>query len=610
MYAPAAVHQYLALRLALIAVLFLTCFSLRAQSPESSGGVRKIEVLGAETFEFRTDPDSRKRILSGNVRLRHEDALMWCNTAILFMEYNFVEAEGKVRIRKGDSIDIYGDKLLYYGDSKTGKLTGNVRLYDKTMELHTPVLDYDLDRDIGNFSQGGKMISDSTVLSSKFGTYFHQTKMAHFKGDVVLENPRFTMYADSMRYDTESKIAWFTGPTRVVENDGSMIYCESGYYDTKNDIARFGENTRITKDNSILEARVVDYDQKTKSGYAEGNVYWRDTVETVEIFSGFAIYKEDSSYIKSFGDPLLVDADGTDTLYLSADTLISFSYPRQADPLVADSIVVLERGDMPDSLFLDIDETVIPEDTTGATTDSIRVFIAYNQVKLLRKNMSALCDSLYYSSLDSTYKLYGSPVLWVDSTQFSSDSVYLRMVNKKISHVTLYHNALIIHWSDTNGVFNQTAGRQVDGYFENDSLRRLEVSGNGQSIYFIKDDSSRYIGANRTECARIVAYFEGNELQRILFETEPEAVFTPIRQVDFGAFLLNGFAWHWQKKPMTKYDIIRNANPFQTFHLEQRGNAADPTVPDKELHEELDIEEPMEIESQENGMIKLKRKKE
>jgi lipopolysaccharide export system protein LptA len=572
MYAPAPVFLTILYRVAaLVGVLIISIPVFSQEATSTRGGTKRIEVLGAEKFEFRTEADSRKRILSGNVRLRHEDALMWCNTAILFMEYNFVEAEGKVHIQKGDSIDIYGDKLLYYGDNKSGLLTGNVRLYDRTMELLTPQLEYDLDRDIGNFSQGGKLISDSTTLTSKSGTYFHKNKMAHFKGDVVLANPRFTMYADSMRYNTDTKVAYFTGPTRVVEKDGSIIYCESGFYDTKNDIAKFGENTRMSKDNSILEARSIDYNQKTKSGYATGNVYWQDTVETVEIFSDHAIYKEDSSYIKSFGDPLLVDADGSDTLYLSADTLISYAFPR---PL--DTIPAIERTET-DSLsteFVIIDSLLIPEisdsivvDTPATASDSIRVFMAYNNVKLLRKNMSALCDSLFYSSMDSTYKLYGSPVLWVDSTQFTSDSVYLRMSDKKINQVTLYQNALIIHWSDTNGVFNQTAGRQVDGFFENDSLRRMEVTGNGESIYFIKDDSSRYIGANRTECGRITAFFEQNELQRILFETEPEAKFTPIRQVNFESFKLNGFAWHWDKKPMNKYDIIRNNNPFQTFHL-------------------------------------------
>jgi len=571
MYAPVSTHIICSIRYLIFFVCLLSLSEVTGQPPvisSSTGERKKIEVLGADRFEFRTEEDSRKRKLIGNVRLKHEDALMWCSSAVLFMEYNYVEAEGRIHINKSDTINIYGDKLVYYGDTKSGRITGNVELYDKTMVLKTPTLEYDLDKDIGYFMQGGTMTTDSTSLTSETGTYYHQSNLAFFKGKVVMNNPRFTMYADSMRYNTEKQIAYFTGPTRIVEKDGNVIYCESGYYDTRNDLAKFGDNIRMSKGNSILEAKNLDYDQKKKSGIAEGNVYWQDTVETVEIFSGNAVYKEDSSYVKSFGDPLLVDADGEDTLYLSADTLISYSYLKPFDS----TSLLLAPGD---SL------TAMEQDTLPDSSDSIRVFFAYNHVKLLRKNMSALCDSLYYSSLDSTYKLYGMPILWVDSTQFTSDSVYLRTGSKKIQQITLFDKALILQWSDTNGVFNQTAGRRVDGYFEEDSLRKMIVQGNAQSIFFVKDDSSRYIGANKADCAAITAYFAENTVQRIVFENQPTAVFTPIRQVDFGTFRLDGFNWQWEKKPKNKYDIIRNNNPFQTFHLEKRdGNiSGNPVLP-------------------------------
>ncbi len=55
-----------------------------------------------------------------------------------------MNAYGHVSIEQGDSLHVDADRLKYNGADRMARMEGNVRLNDRSMELTTPALDYDM----------------------------------------------------------------------------------------------------------------------------------------------------------------------------------------------------------------------------------------------------------------------------------------------------------------------------------------------------------------------------------------------------------------------------------------------------------------------------------
>lgn len=527
---------------------------------------KKVEIISSDELQQITDTINLLlfRRLKGNVKLRHDGAIMTCDSATLFPDANYLEASGRVHIRKGDSLEIRSTELKYYGDTKYALLEKNVTLRDKTTVLETPQLDYDVDKDIGNFYNGGKLTTDSTVLTSKTGTYFQQTKDAYFRGNVVLTHPDYKMYADSMRYNTQSKIAYFIGPTTILQ-DKDTIVTSSGYFDTKNNKAYFGDRPIIKKENSTLQSNTLDYDKKAGIGTASGDVVYKNPEEKVTMLSGLTEYADSNSYVRATNDPLLIQEDEKDTLFLSADTLISFK-----------------------ELYI--------KDSITAEKDSFKITLGYRDVRLLRTKMSGVCDSLYYSEIDSTFRLFYNPLLWMDSTQLTADTIFIYMKNKEVHKVELRYNALIIMEKEPE-IYNQIKGRQLTAFLEKEKLKTVYVDGNAESIYFIQDDSSAYIGGNQSKSSGIVASFKNGEIMEIKLDIQPEAVFTPMQLIDPSSFRLEGFNWQFNRKPKTKWDVIRDTIQYRKYIFENNQVVATDSI---ETNDSLSIEKTEEIPVQQN----------
>ena len=370
----------------------------------------------------------------------------------------------------------------------------------------------------------------------------------------MLKSPDRTIYADSLRYNTEKEIAYFICKTKIIDNkDSSVIETEDGYYDTKKEKAYFGKNAVIHKDDAYVKANSIDYDNNTKISIAQGNVVFSDSVQRTTILSNYIYSNEDSSFLLAYKDPLMISVseDKTDTMYLSADTLMSYKIAvldtvYTYDTIVKDSIINMEL-----------------------VTDSVKIVKAYYNMKMIQGEMSANADSLFYSEIDSTFKLYKNPILWMDSTQITGDSIFLFTKNNEINRVDVYNNAFIANIQDDE-IFNQIKGKFIQAFIEDKKINKVEVDGNAESIYFIKDKKENaYDGANKSVSGYITVSFNDGEVNRIKLTASPEAEFTPMKKLNPETFRLTGFVWNWNKKPLTLYDVIRDRSQYDKYIADQ-----------------------------------------
>jgi lipopolysaccharide assembly outer membrane protein LptD (OstA) len=129
-----------------------------------------------------------------------------------------------------------------------------VTLTNGKLVLTTNELEYDLNRKIGVYKNGGKVVNGNSVLTSKEGVYYDDSKDVFFNRNVVLVDPKYTLYADSLIYNTQTEIATFISPTRIIDSSKREIITSEGFYDTKNRIAQFGKRPVIKDGKTLLKA--------------------------------------------------------------------------------------------------------------------------------------------------------------------------------------------------------------------------------------------------------------------------------------------------------------------------------------------------------------------
>lgn len=490
-------------------------------------GARKIELVNADVSEFDDQVNAKATRLIGNVVFRHENAMMYCDSAWLYRDENKLEAFENVRIQQGDSIRLNGKRLIYEGDTKRAQVFDNVVLTDRKMTLTTTALDYNLQNDIASYSNGATIRDGENTLTSRQGYYYSRLKDLYFKTEVLLVNPRYTITGDSLRYNSVSKIAYFPGPTWIHSRENSL-YSEDGWYNTEKQTSSFRRNARLSAKKQTLQGDSLVYNRNTGVGKVFGHVQVHDSINKVSVFGDYGEHHElsDSSWVT--GNAWLMQPYEKDTLFLHADTMLS----------------TVSRE---------------PEDSTVL----YRNLSAFHGVRLYKSDMQGACDSLVYHRRDSTIRMFHNPVLWSGLNQLTADSVIIQTANGSIQSMYLNYNAFICSQADSSNSlppdslrFNQIKGKNMTGWFVENKLARIDVSGNGQTIYYTKNKKEKNIGVNRADCSDLVIFINENEVTGITLIKEPDGTLFPIHELPVKELRLKGFKWQDRFRPKSKDDLF------------------------------------------------------
>jgi lipopolysaccharide export system protein LptA len=481
--------------------------------------VKKDSLLGGEL-----------NILKGNVILKQGTTTFYCDSAIQDAKLNQFEAFGNIHINDRDSIHTYSQYLKYTGDSRLAILKKNVRLTDGKGVLTTEELQYDMASKIGTYLTGGKLVNKNTVLTSQEGFYYADTHEAYFKKNVRLKDPEYTMTTDTLLYGIDQELATFVAPTII--NDGrTTIHTRSGYYDLKNGNANFGDRPVIEDSTQQIIAEQITYDKKTGKGNASGNVLYRDTAQGVTILSGETAFNNNTNEVLATKKPVMILKQDKDSLYVSADTFFS---SRRVD-------TVARR----------VDSSM----KSMAGVDSIRFFQAYRHVRIFSDSLQGVCDSLYYSTRDSVFRLYRDPVLWSKDNQLTGDTMYLFTKNKKPDQVLVFENGFAIGRTH-EGFYNQIRGNRINAGFAQGAIDYMRAKGAAESVYYLQDQDSAYAGMNFSRADAITMYFNEKGLKRVSWVNGVEGTTYPLRQIPADKKQLRNFRWLDDRRPKTKLELF------------------------------------------------------
>lgn len=513
------------LRTILLLLPLLAAEALLAQPPEQR--TARVEILHADEWTFDGRIPGAQRLL-GNVRFRHVDAVMTCDSAYLYEDQR-VQAFGNVRVQQGDSLMMEGDRLDYSGQERMASMQGDVRLRDKDMRLSTPSLEYDLRNKKAWYTEGGRIEdqSSSNVLNSGRGTYFSETRHFAFSRHVRLEHPERLITCDTMHYATGTGVASFFGPTRILQfADSSVVLTTRGTYDTRLERARFQRRTSVSTKGRLLEGDSIHYDRISGAGQAWGNVIISDTANATRARGEQGLYNDKTERTIVTGKAVLELAMDGDTLYIHGDTLFTTTAQRL--------------------------------DSTDATQSTRNVTVRRN-VRFFKSDLQGSCDTLHYTTLDSVIHMHHRPVLWSRSDQITGEHIRINLREGRPDTLFVDRNAFLLSEVDSTHL-DQVTGLRMVGLFDADGLRRLLVEGNTRTVYHVKekkDEVEEVVGVNRADCSRMLVSLADGGISTVTFLERPEAVLYPMDKVPPEELRMKGAEWRGAERPVDANDIFR-----------------------------------------------------
>ena len=240
-------------------------------------------------------------------------------------------------------------------------------------------------------------------------------------------------------------------------------------------------------------------------------------------------------------------AAGTDSLAAVRDSLsVPDSLAAGTDSLAA----VRDSLSVPDSLAAGTDSLAAELDTT-----KIGFVVALKNVKIYRKNMQVVCDSLLYCDLDSLARLFKEPVIWNEITQqYNADSISVVVRNNAMEKASLMSNAFI-HIEEDTTHYDQIKGAEMMAYFSEDGeLSRFDALGGASALFYIEENDV-LATVNKKDSKMLSAVFKDGNINRIYYFDTAVSDAYPVVQLAEEERKLKGFNWMPDRRPQDRHAV-------------------------------------------------------
>lgn len=497
--------------------------TFQAQETEPEKEKQKVDIKSGYLEKKPEFPDAviYTKDNTGQVYIVHEGVEMWCDQAFVYTKDNFVKAYGKVKIIQADTITMTSKYAEYNGNTQFAFASGDVLFKEPKTTLQTDTLYFDRIKQQAFYRSGGKVIDTASVLTSRIGRYFAETKKYQFLSNVEIKNPDYTVISEQLDFYSETGGAYLYGKSTIV-NENSTIYCERGYYDTRKNTGYFVKNSRVDYNNRILYGDSIYFDRNKSFASATNNIRVIDTLNKSVIKGHYAeVFREkDSVFITKRA--LAITVRDNDSIYIHADTLQVTGKPE------------------------------------------LRIIKGFHRARMFKKGLpgeeptSGKCDSIFLNQKEGITKLLRNPVLWSGENQMTGDTIHIlsNKVTEKLDTLKVFNNAFLVQ-KDSSG-YNQVKGERLIGLFTNNELDTVNIIKNAQVVFYSRNDKDELAGINYTASSSIQLYLKEQNITGIRFIKEADGKLYPPSKYPEDQKLLTGFMWRGEERLHEVSDLFKD----------------------------------------------------
>ncbi|MBT8236405.1 MAG: OstA-like protein [Bacteroidia bacterium] len=505
------------IRLLLILLLLVPLSGIAQEEEETAE--RQINIVYGANFtkdEIQFPGASIFSRDSRQLQFEHQGADLFCDAAIFYQQENKLRAVGNIRLVQGDSIQMTSNRIDYDGNSKLAKARDKVVLRNASMTLRTDTLYLDREAQEAYYNTSGTIVDSANVLNSKIGKYFMTTKKYQFVDSVNIKNPEYTVDSKRLDYYTTSKNAYMYGPSTIVGKTYTF-YFERGFYDTKIERGYGIKNTRIDYNNRIIEGDSVYFDKASAFASATNNIKVTDTINKGVVRAHYAEVFRQKDSVFATKRAVAINLVEKDSMYIHGDTLMITGKPEE------------------------------------------RVLRAFRNSKFYKTDLSGKCDSIHFTQNTGITQLIREPILWNKQNQMTGDSIHLvsDMETEKLDSLKVINNAFVIAFDSIGKEgYNQAKGKDLFGKFKENQLRTIDLVKNTEVIYYMYNDDDEFIGINKTICSAIRMTMGADDIEEIIFYTNPDGTIFPDSELPRNSRKLRGFIWRGDERINSKEEIF------------------------------------------------------
>ena len=510
----------------------------------------RIHVEHYDVATFSKSMGDMQRLI-GHVKMRHDSAYFFCDSAHFFQKTNSFNAFQNVHIIVNDSVEIFSDLLDYDGNTRFAEFFDNVMLRDDSTTLLTEYMTYDRNLHLACYPDSATTYRGDKTLISCLGYYRDDIKEFSFFENVEVTSPKYQMYTDTLYYNTNIEKMWFEGPTTII-NKENILDGEHGYYLVDEDIAFLDKRPVMHNETQRMKSDSMYYNRNIGLAKAYDRVDMIDTSYKVIMRGDYMEMWEHRGFSFATDSAYAISYDGGDSLYIHGDTL-----------------------------FMHFDKK----------KEEVERLIARRHVRFFKSDMQGKCDTLTYLMADSTIRMRVNPILWAEDSQLTGTDIDIRLKDKTIDWVLQKGNAFVISEDSIEG-YNQIKGTDITSWFKKGNIHRVNVDGTkAETIYWIRDDDGSLIGIDVSDSETMVIEMENQSINLIKGYKNINETMYPEEDLKESSRYLSGFKWYDEVRPKDKDDIFRSAEAV----MPAATSAETPVQEAKEeTKEDEQVEEPKE----------------
>ena len=476
----------------------------------------RIHIVHYDKATFSKSMGDMQRLI-GHVKMRHDSAYFFCDSAYFYEKTNSFNAFQNVHIIVNDSVEIFSDLLDYDGNTRFAEFHDNVRLRDDSTMLYTEYLTYDRNLHLASYPDSATTVRGDKTLKSHYGYYRDRLKEFSFFENVEVYSPKYQMYTDTLFYNTGIEKMWFQGPTTII-NKENVLEGKHGYYLVNEDHVYLDRRPFMHNETQLMWSDSIFYDRNRGLAQAYSQVDMIDTSYKVVMRGDYVEMWEDKGFSYATDSAYAISYDGGDSLYIHGDTLFMY-FDKQKE--------------------------------------EAKKLIARRHVRFFKSDLQGKCDTLTYLMEDSIIHMRVAPILWAEDSQMSGTDIDIKIKESTVEWVLQKGNAFIIS-QDTIEGFNQIKGMDITSLFKDGDIHHVNVDGdNAETIYWIRDDDGGLIGIDVSKSETMVIEMKNNSISRIKgFKGIMETMY-PEENLSESNRYLQGFKWHDDARPKDKDDIFR-----------------------------------------------------
>ena len=540
------------------------------------------------------------KVINGNTTITSNDGTYYADTKDIYFKNNVVVIQPKNHVTT--------DSLLYNMLSQNYNLNGNSYIKSPEAEIYTTQGNYDFKSDNAIFtsrttvkdSSGRVYVANNMAMDNKSGN-------AQMEGNALVRDSAggYIVLANQIFLNKKTNSFLATRkPVLIIKQKNDSIYVAadtifSGYstavkneqFVMKKDSAAYDSLHRQNRADSILKADTLHGKQPLiKLSERDSALHLAHVIDSLDANHNnqrqkISRTKEnliDSLIIKASRDSLKIDSLNAKSSAAIGDSLKAIAL-RKYSSKIDSSQLKKNRNEVKeipltdtvkpakatmDSVSIDSLRNITvnpirnPDSTRNSNkdklnkSDSSRYFLAFHHVRIFSDSLQSVCDSLFFSTKDSVFRLYYDPIIWSGRSQITGDTIFLYTKNKKPEHLYAFDKSIIIN-KTTQGFYNQIAGKTINGYFINGAIDYMRVKGSqAESIYYAQDKDSAYLGMNRATGDVIDLYFKKDDLKKVLFVNDIKGKFYPMKDIPEDQKYLKDFIWLNDKRPKTKLELF------------------------------------------------------